>query len=174
MLGKRSLMGHGIHLSAKELKVLSATETSIIHCPTSNAPLKEKGLGSGIFDFEKIEKAKIRWALGSDIGGGPFLSMFDVMRSFVDQHHKLERKDATYVKALYRSTLAGAKILECDKKLGNLDTGKEANFLVVPLPEKFAPKDPETTLKKLIEPYKKRRDKYGDLITHVFFQGERV
>src|SRR5690606_34631129 len=71
MLGKRSLMGHGIHLSDKELKILSKTETSVIHCPTSNAPIKEKGLGSGLFNFKKVEKSKVRWALGSDIGGGP-------------------------------------------------------------------------------------------------------
>src|SRR5690606_9729655 len=61
MLGPRSLMGHGIHLSDAELKTLSSTKTAIVHCPTSNAPIKEKGLGSGLFDLRKIEKAKVRW-----------------------------------------------------------------------------------------------------------------
>lgn len=174
MLGKRSLMGHGIHLSAKELTTLRKTETAIIHCPTSNAPLKEKGLGSGLFDFHKIEKAKVRWALGSDIGGGPFLSMFDVMRSFVDQHGREGKKGATYTKALYRSTLAGAEILECSKTTGNLDKGKEANFVIAPLPQNFFPKNSEEALKKLIELHKKQRDKYEEVISHVYLQGKRM
>jgi guanine deaminase len=174
MLGKRSLMGHGIHLSDKELAILKKTDTTVIHCPTSNAPLKEKGLGSGLFNYKKIEKAKIRWALGSDIGGGPFLSMFDVMRSFVDQHKKIGHKDATFIKALYRSTLAGAEILGCEKKAGNLNKGKEANFIIVPMNHKLSPINAEEALQGLIEPHKRQRAKYSELVDKVYFNGQEV
>jgi guanine deaminase len=174
MLGKRSLMGHGIYLSSKELKVLSQTSTSVIHCPTSNAPIKQKGLGSGLFDFHKVEKAKVRWALGSDIGGGPFVSMFDVMRSFVDQHKQAKRSDATYVKALYRSTLAGAEILGVGNKTGNLSVGKEAHFIVVELPHKTKFKTAEDVLTNLIKPLRKQRSKYSDLVKEVYFHGKKV
>ncbi len=169
MLGKNSLMGHGIHLSDKELAILNKTKTSIIHCPTSNAPLKEKGLGSGLFNFKKVEKSKIRWALGSDIGGGPFLSMFDVMRSFVEQNKKLT--GANYTKALFRSTQAGADILGLGKIAGNLNKGKEANFIVVPLPTKKFPESPELALESMIAPYKNKRDQYESLISKVYFKG---
>jgi guanine deaminase len=57
MLGKRSLMGHAIHLSRSELALLSRTQTALIHCPTSNAPLRQQGLGSGLFNFSQVEKA---------------------------------------------------------------------------------------------------------------------
>lgn len=171
MLGKRSLMGHGIHLSKKELLILNKTKTALIHCPTSNAPFSEKGLGSGLFDLKKVQKYKVRWALGSDIGGGPFLSMFDVMRSFVHQHQKRGVKEATYVKALYRSTLAGAEILGVDKISGNLNKGKEASFIVVPLPQLKIPKDPESLLQKLIGPHKSNRHKYEDLVKLVCING---
>lgn len=174
MLGKSSLMGHGIHLSSKELAVLSKTQTAVIHCPTSNAPLEEKGLGSGLFDFKKIEKAKVRWALGSDIGGGPFLSMFDVMRSFVDQHRKMGHKEATLIKALYRSTQSGADILGMGKSAGNLNKGKDANFIVVPLPKKKFPENAESALQLLIEPHKKNRDKYAELVTDVYLNGQTI
>lgn len=174
MLGKNSLMGHGIHLSDKELAILNKTKTAVIHCPTSNAPLKEKGLGSGLFDFKKIEKAKVRWALGSDIGGGPFLSMFDVMRSFVHQHNRKGHKEATYTKAFYRSTLAGADILNCGKRSGNLNKGKEASFIVVPLPENKLPGDAEAALKLLIEPHKSKREKYSELVRDVYLKGRVV
>ena len=56
------------------------------------------------------EKYGVRWALASDIGGGPFLSMFDVIQSFVQQN-EAAGVPASYVKALYRSTSAGADIL---------------------------------------------------------------
>lgn len=172
MLGKRSLMGHGIHLSPKELSVLHKTKTSVIHCPTSNAPWEEHGLGSGLFDFRKVEKAKVRWALGSDIGGGPFLSMFDVMRSFVDQNKKKNIKAATFVKALYRSTLAGAEIMGLSKTSGNLNKGKEATFIVVPMHDSNIPSKPEKLLENLIEPHKMQRTKYSELVKEVYLNGK--
>jgi guanine deaminase len=171
MLGKRSLMGHGIHLSEKELKVLHKTKTSIIHCPTSNAPIVERGLGSGLFNFKKTENQKVHWALGSDIGGGPFLSMFDVMRSFVEQNAKSKLKGATYVKALYRSTLAGAKILGLAKKTGNLDKGKMANFIVVPF-KGAIPSSAEEVLNQLVHPHKLKRHNYDALPDMVAYQGK--
>jgi guanine deaminase len=174
MLGKRSLMGHGIHLSDKELKVLSKTQTSVIHCPTSNAPIKDKGLGSGLFDFKKMEKAKVDWALGSDIGGGPYLSMFDVMRSFVDQNKKKHSKEATYVKALYRSTLAGAEILGLSKSAGNLNKNKEANFIVVPLKKTLKARNAEELLKKLIGQNKLFRSQYDSSVSQVCYKGEVI
>jgi guanine deaminase len=165
-------MGHGIHLNEAELKILSKTKTSVIHCPTSNAPISERGLGSGLFDFKKTEKAKVRWALGSDIGGGPFLSMFDVMRSFVDQNKRAGIKGATFVKALYRSTLAGAEILGVDKMTGNLKPGKAANFIVVDIKSKAA--NPELLLKNIVAPLVKKREAYDDLVKAVYYHGKSL
>lgn len=174
MLGKRSLMGHGIHLSDKELKLLSKTKTSIIHCPTSNAPIKDKGLGSGLFDFKKTEKAKVTWALGSDIGGGPFLSMFDVMRSFVEQNKKKGIKEATFVKALHRATLAGAEIMGLGKKAGNFKANKDANFIVVPLKKNAAAQNAEEVLLRLVGQHKLARAKYDAMISHTCYQGDFI
>jgi guanine deaminase len=174
MLGKRSLMGHGIHLSEKELQLLNKTKTSIVHCPTSNAPIKDKGLGSGLFNFKKIEKAKVRWALGSDIGGGPFLSMFDVMRSFVDQNKKKKVAGATYVKALFRSTVAAAEILGLEKKAGNLTKNKDANFIIIPSKRRISARNAEEALLKMIGPHKLRRENYGKLVAKTYYQGKLI
>ncbi len=172
MLGPRSLMGHAIHLSAKELVLLKKTKTSLVHCPTSNAPHKELGLGSGLFDFKRIEQKKIPWALGSDIGGGPFLSMLDVMQSFVMQNKKAKRKNATYVKALYRATLAGAEILGVQKKTGNLSKGKEANFIVLPV-KGTRIKDAESCLSQLLNSEKKR-SRFDAYVEKTFYRGSQV
>lgn len=174
MLGKRSLMGHGIHLSSDELKLLHKTKTSVIHCPTSNAPIKELGLGSGLFDFKKLEKAKVSWALGSDIGGGPFLSMFDVMRSFVEQNKKKKIAGATYIKALFRSTLAGAEILGLAKRAGNFAKNKEASFVVIPLKKSLKPRNAEEALAKFIEQHKLSRKSYDSLASHTCSKGKFI
>lgn len=174
MLGPRSIMGHGIHLQDSEIEMLKKTDTAIAHCPTSNAPHKEKGLGSGLFNFKRIEKANIRWALGSDIGGGPILSMFDVIRSFVDQNKKENIKGATYIKGLYRSTLAGAKLLGLEKKKGNLDVSMEANFLVLPNIKLEQNDKAEQVMLKLIKKGRSNRKKYDQMIEKVFYRGDLV
>lgn len=172
ILGPQTIMGHAIHLSQKELALLKKTKTKVAHCPTSNAPVKEGGLGSGLFDFTKTQKAGIDWALASDIGGGPFLSMFDVMRSFVTQNKK--NAAATYQKALYRSTLAGAKMLGLEKTSGSLDKGKDANFIAVESPKFSQGENAELVLKRLITSCSKNRASYSDLVEKTYFKGELV
>jgi len=120
-----------------------------------------------------IEKAGIRWALASDIGGGPYVSMFDVMRSFVAQNNKKKVKGATYTKALYRSTLAGAEILKIDKKKGNLARGKEANFITVDFPKNLKSKKVEDILEKIVLKHKSSRELYDAMVNNVHFQGKR-
>lgn len=176
ILGSKTIMGHGIHLDKDELETLSKTKTAIAHCPTSNAPHKEKGLGSGLFDFHKIEKHNIAWALGSDIGGGPFLSMLDVMRSFVAQNKNAKVKGATYIKALYRSSLAGAEILKLSKTKGNLDLGKEANFVCFDMPKftKDTKPSAEIILERIIKKNQYKRDSYDTYAKDVFYLGQRI
>jgi guanine deaminase len=174
ILSAKTIMGHGIYLSKDELAVLKKTKTSIAHCPTSNAPIKEQGLGSGLFDFKKIEKNKIAWALGSDIGGGPYLSMFDVIRSFVDQNKKHKVSGATYIKGLYRATLAGAEMLQLEKESGNLKPLKMANFIVLHTPKKKLHETVEDILKALVKPIQKKRILSDKIVEMTFCKGELV
>jgi len=172
LLGPRSIMGHGIYLNDQEWRTLKKTGTSIAHCPTSNASVKRQGLGSGLFDFAKAEKYGVPWALGSDIGGGPFLSMFDVMNSFVELNRG--NKKATYTKALYRASLAGAQILRLDSDSGSLEEGKWANFIAVPSPKMTENEDAESVLKSLLGPYAKKRNAYEKLVVQTYYKGEMI
>jgi guanine deaminase len=132
------------------------------------------GLGSGLFNFKLTEKYKIPWALGSDIGGGPYLSMFDVMRSFVEQNKKKKVLGATYTKALYRATCAGARILQLEKTQGNLEKKKIANFIVVNAPAMKQKESAEDILKKLIAPLSKKRTKFDQIVEQTYYQGSLV
>lgn len=172
LLGPKTIMGHGIHLSDDELELLAKTDTAIAHCPTSNAPHDEDGLGSGLFDFHKTNKANVRWALASDIGGGPILSMLDVMRSFVDQNKRAGVK-ATYTQAFYRSTVAGAQIMQAEKRCGNFEEGKEANFQVLEAPQgEFD--SAEKALELLIKKGEAKRISYDKFPEEVFYRGQKV
>ena len=174
ILGPRTIMGHCIHLSDNEFEMLAETDTAAAHCPSSNAPVEELGLGSGLFDFRKADSKGIRWALASDIGGGPFLSMFDVMRSFVHQNNRAGIMTADYTNALYRSTLAGAEILGFGKTHGSIESGKSADFILIDSPQGVDRKTAEELLKTVIESRSQERKKYADIVKSVFLNGEEI
>lgn len=171
VLGPRTIMGHGIYLNPEEWKMIQASKTAIAHCPTSNAPVAEQGLGSGLFDIKTAKKYKIRWALASDIGGGPYLSMLDVMKSFLDQHERAKSK-VTAKEALYRSTLAGAEILGLSKNCGSIQKGKSANFVL--FKHKSSVANPETRLRDLLNSVGDQREKFISLSQATFYNGELI
>ena len=174
LIGPRSLFGHGIYLSSKELSLLKKKKAWIAHCPTSNAPIKDKGLGSGLFDFKKIERAGVNWVLASDVGGGPYLSMFDVIESYVSQNNKKLITSATYIKGLYHSTLKSAEFLGLKKTHGNLDEGKYANMIFVASPAAQDHEKVEEVLSKIISKNKSNRKQYNEMVYYTYYKGHEV
>ncbi|MEC7280485.1 MAG: amidohydrolase family protein [Verrucomicrobiota bacterium] len=134
MLGPKTIFGHCIYLADNEWKLLADSGSRIASCPSSNAPIEQLGIGSGLFDFEKAELMGVPWALASDIGGGPFLSMFDVMRSFVLQNRKAGRNTATFTKALHRTTFKAAELMNLSADRGMLEVAKYLDAIRVPMP----------------------------------------
>lgn len=128
LLTKKTILGHCIHLDDQGYSLLAERGSVIAHCPSSNAPIEQLGLGSGLFDFHKVESLGVEWSLASDIGAGPYLSMFDVMRSFYKQN-QAAGVEVTAIKALYRATLKGCEILGLNQ--GNFSEGKLINFMVI-------------------------------------------
>ena len=145
LLGEKTILGHCIHMKENEWKILKKSGAAVAHCPTSNM-----ALGSGRMPVEKLLKYKIPYALATDIGAGPHLSMIDVMREYVFVHSKarelsktmangtnysgLRIPKITAIDALYRATLAGAQLMQIDKNHGNLKKGKSAEFVVIKNP----------------------------------------
>jgi guanine deaminase len=125
MLGERTIVAHCIHLSDAEIELLAASRANISFCPYSN-----RGLRSGIMSYEKLTRAGLRIALGSDIAGGPSLSMFRQMGEALNSANA-HVSCLTSAGALYLATLAGAEILGVHDRIGNLAPGKDADFIVV-------------------------------------------
>ncbi len=174
LLTPKTIMGHGIYLSPKELKLLSQKQTMIAHCPTSNAPIKELGLGSGLFDYKRANRFKVHWALASDIGGGPFLSMLDVINSFVQQNKKRGHDDTSYTQGLYRATLAGAQTLRLEKESGNFENGKKLHFVSLGSKKMRGNLSVEEKLRSLIRKPSKERELYTDLIESTYYNGNLI
>ena len=151
MLGPKTILGHCIHLKDSEWELLAKSRSKVSSCPTSNAPISQLGIGSGLFDFQKAESMGIPWSLSTDIGGGPFLSMFDVIRSFVEQNRDLGIDKATYTKALYRCTFMGADALGISTNRGMIKEGFYFDAIRVPLPKNVSElADGEEVIKMLI------------------------
>ncbi len=123
ILSKRTILGHAIHLSPKELNLLRNSESKIAHCPESNFFLK-----SGRFHWEKISRLEIDFGLASDVGAGTILSMLNSMKmaSF--------RQDLDLVnlsEIFYSATLGAAKVLSKENSIGSIEVGKEADLVFI-------------------------------------------
>jgi len=144
LLGSRTIVGHAIHLSEDEYKLLAETGTKIAHCPSANLFLH-----SGRMKLERMDAHGIEVGLGSDIGAGPSLSMFDLMRDM----YYLNR--VSPLRAFYHATLGGAHVLGLEGEIGSFAPGKEADFIVV---------DPSP----LIDP----RAELRELLSQLLFRGD--
>ena len=131
-LGERSVLAHAVHLSERELGRLVATGTRVAHCPISNL-----FLASGVMPLGRYLEAGLSVGLGSDVAGGPDLSIFSVMRVgfYAQNARRVAGLEGGPVLApldwLRLGSLGGAAALGLDQIVGSLEAGKEADVIVV-------------------------------------------
>ncbi|MHB0805766.1 guanine deaminase [Stutzerimonas nitrititolerans] len=125
LIGARSVFAHGVHLCDDECKRLGETGSAVAFCPTSNL-----FLGSGLFDLEKMEGFGVRVGLGTDVGAG---TSFSQLQSLNEAYKvmQLQGKKLDPFKSLYLATLGGARALYLDDRIGSLQPGKDADFVVL-------------------------------------------
>jgi guanine deaminase len=129
LLGPRSILAHAVHCQDGELARMAETGTSISHCPTS-----QQFLGSGTMPWRRTVAAGVNISLGTDFGGGDEWLIPRVLGDCFKVHIS-EAGDAGIslhpAELLFTGTLAGARALDMEDRIGNLDVGKEADFIVV-------------------------------------------
>ncbi|MFH8404315.1 guanine deaminase [Streptomyces sp. NPDC018019] len=127
LLGPRTVLAHGIHLTAAERDRCARTGTAVAHCPSSNLYL-----GSGLFPLREAKEGDhpLTVALGTDIGAGTSFALLQTMR---DAHRvaKLRGYALDAVKAFYLATRGGAEALGLAGTIGSLTPGQEADFTVL-------------------------------------------
>jgi len=151
LLGRRSVFAHCIHLDDKEWQRMAESQSGIAFCPTSNL-----FLGSGLFNLNRAVKEKINVGLGTDVGGGTSFSMLQTLN---EAYKVLQMRGDTLsiLKMFYLATLGGAETLDLSDKIGNFETGKEADFIIL-----------DKTCTPLI---KMRLEKCTDLLEQLFVLG---
>jgi guanine deaminase len=158
-LGARTILAHAVHLSERELGRLVETGTRVAHCPISNL-----FLASGVMPLGRYLAAGLSLGLGSDVAGGPDLSIFSVMRTgFYAQNARrvagLERGTVLGPLDWIRlGSLAGAEVLGMGDLTGSLEAGKEADVIAVD-PSFAAP------IPGVVD------DEPGDLASRLIFRG---
>ncbi len=125
LLNERSIFAHGIWLDDADIERLSQTGGAISHCPSCNL-----FMGSGLLDVDKLISAGVPVSVGTDVGGG---TSFNLMRVLHDAFvvAQLLDKSLSSLRAFYLATLAGARALNLDDRIGNFLPGKEADFVVI-------------------------------------------
>ena len=129
LLGRRSILAHAVHCDDRELDRLAETGTSIAHCPTS-----QLFLGSGTMPWRRTVASGVGVAIGTDIGAGDEWLIPRVLNDCFKVHMSEPGADAETLhpaQLLFLGTLAGARALDQEALIGNLDAGKEADFVVV-------------------------------------------
>ena len=127
LLGPKSLFGHCIHLSEREADVMSETGSVAVFCPTSNL-----FLGSGLFPLRALNRREkpVRTSVASDIGGGTSYSMLKTL----DEAYKilqLQGERLNPFDSFFMMTRGNAEALSLVDKIGTLEAGTDADFIVL-------------------------------------------
>ncbi len=156
-LGERTVLAHAVHLSDRELDRIIETGTRVAHCPVSNL-----FLASGMMPLGRYLDAGVSLGLGSDVAGGPDLSIFSAMRVgfYVQNARRVAGVESgrvlTPLDWIRLGSLGGAAALGLDGEIGSLEVGKEADLIaidpafVAPLAGQPADEDPADLASRII------------------------
>ncbi len=125
LVGPRSVFAHCIHMSDAAMARMGASGAGVAFCPTSNL-----FLGSGLFDLALADRHGVGVGLGSDVGAGTTFSLLATM----GEAYKIGQLRGTSLdpfRALYLATAGGARTLGLSDRIGGLQPGQEADFVVL-------------------------------------------
>jgi guanine deaminase len=125
LLDHRCIVAHCIHMRDDEWRMLADHGAVVAHCPTSNF-----ALGSGVMSLEKVMDHGLDWAIATDVGASPTVSLLAELGRFL-RVHEGQTSRATAEQGLYRITLGAAKLLGLDGRLGRLEAGRSMSFIEV-------------------------------------------
>lgn len=131
VLEAKPLLAHCIRTNEKEWNFIKESNSSIAHCPKSNAKF-----GHSPAPFEKFLDNDLRVGLGSDsVASNNTCDLLEearfaalIARSREDKSRLLKAKEI-----IETMTVGGAKALHLEEKIGTLESGKQADLVVLSL-----------------------------------------
>jgi 5-methylthioadenosine/S-adenosylhomocysteine deaminase len=129
LVNDRLIAVHMTQLTDAEIALCAARGVSVVHCPESNLKL-----ASGFCEVEKLRRAGINLALGTDgCASNNDLDMFGELRTAALLAKGVAR-DASALdaaSALHMATLGGARALGFGESIGSIVPGKRADLICV-------------------------------------------
>ncbi|HUI99452.1 MAG TPA: TRZ/ATZ family hydrolase [Usitatibacter sp.] len=131
VVGPRLVAVHSVHLDDAEIELFAREDVSVAHCPSSNMKL-----ASGIAPIARLRARGVRVGLGTD--GAASNNRLDVLTEMRNAAllAKVTSGDAAVVsalEALEMATLAGARALGLDERIGSIVPGKSADLAAIEL-----------------------------------------
>jgi 5-methylthioadenosine/S-adenosylhomocysteine deaminase len=124
-----SLVAHAVHVNDEDIQILAEKDVKVSHNVISNLKL-----GSGIAPVGKMLAKGVTVSLGTDsAASNNNLDLFEELKAAATIHKGLAQ-DATIItaqEALRMATIHGAESLWLDDRIGSLEAGKDADFIVV-------------------------------------------
>ena len=131
VVGPRLVAVHSVHLDDAEIELFARENVSVAHCPSSNLKL-----ASGIAPVARMLARGVRVGLGTD--GAASNNRLDVLTETRNAAllAKATSGDAAVLgalEALEMATLAGARALGLDDRIGSIVPGKSADLAALDL-----------------------------------------
>jgi guanine deaminase len=125
LLGPKTLLGHCIHLTHREVEILANTRSVAVWCPTSNL-----FIGSGLFDHDRLHAHGARIAVATDVGGG---SSYSMLRTLDEGYKVLQLRGQRLnpLRSFYMMTLGNARAMSLDDRIGTIEAGRDADLVVL-------------------------------------------
>lgn len=139
--GDRTLLVHGVQLSANDRHVIREHDFAWAHCPKSNAKL---GVGVAPFGLLSGREANeesagsVRVGIGSDsVASNNTMDIFEELRFSVLMQRGARRqiRVMTAKEAIEMATIGGARALRMEREIGSLEQGKRADLCAIRLNE---------------------------------------
>ncbi|MEW5965959.1 MAG: TRZ/ATZ family hydrolase [Pseudomonadota bacterium] len=131
LLGPNFIGVHAVHVNEAEIESLAGHGCHVAHCPASNLKL-----ASGIAPVAALARAGVNLGLGSDsAASNNRLDLFADMRlaALLAKGASGDAAALPAAAALKMATLAGARALNLDDRIGSIVPGKRADLVAVDL-----------------------------------------
>jgi len=132
VLGPSTQLAHVIWVDDEEIKLLTQTGTSVIHCPYTNCKVTD-----GISPMYKMQKAGVNITIGCD--GGASSSNYDILLearlgSMLQKVFSMDEKAFNAPSVYDMLTVNGARALNLEEEIGRIKEGYNADMIVLEYP----------------------------------------
>ncbi len=131
VLQTKPLLAHCVKVSEKDIEIIAESAARVAHCPKSNAKF-----GHGIAPLEKFLAAHIRVGFGSDsVASNNTCDILEETRFATLLARTLEGSNRflSAEEMIRTAAFGGAAALGLENEIGTLETGKQADLIVVAL-----------------------------------------